>query len=103
MCTKISYDAVSILIPFAGDDGGGICGIWRNLKWELFKRKDVDLLQLTSQSFRVTIKHGGPFFELIKSLDFSPLLSRPTQPHRKSKPESNSSKFNNMWHIFNLT
>jgi hypothetical protein len=54
-CTKLSCDIISLLNPFVGADGAVKSGAWRNLKWEIFKKSDVEVLQQTLETCKLTI------------------------------------------------
>jgi hypothetical protein len=54
-CTKLSCDIISLLNPFVGTDGVARGGTWRNFKWEVFKKSDVEVLQQTLETCKLTI------------------------------------------------
>ena len=54
-CTKLSADIVTVLNPFIGLDGNARGGTRRNLKWEMFKNNDVQVLQQTLETCKLTI------------------------------------------------
>jgi len=54
-CTKLSRDIIVTLNPFVGLDGTVRGGTWRNLKWEMYKKNNVELLQQTLEICKLTI------------------------------------------------
>ncbi|PMD44497.1 hypothetical protein L207DRAFT_579437 [Hyaloscypha variabilis F] len=54
-CTKLSRDIIVTLNPFVGLDGTVRGGTWRNLKWEMYKKNNVEVLQQTLETCKLTI------------------------------------------------
>jgi len=54
-CTKLSCDIIATLNPFVGLDGTVKGGTWKNLKWEMSKKSDVEILQQTLETCKLTI------------------------------------------------
>jgi len=54
-CTKLSRDIIVTLNPFVGLDGTVRGGTWRNLKWEMYKKNNVEILQQTLETCKLTI------------------------------------------------
>jgi hypothetical protein len=54
-CTRLCRDITSILNPFVGFDGEVKGRTWRNLKWEMFNKSDVEVLQKTLETCKLTI------------------------------------------------
>lgn len=51
-CSKLCDDVRMTVSQFIGSDG---TGIWKSIKWEIFKRNDVATLQDTLGTFKLTI------------------------------------------------
>jgi hypothetical protein len=54
-CTKLSCEIMTMLNPFVGAGGTARGGTWRNLKWELFKKNDVEVLRTSLETCKLTI------------------------------------------------
>jgi hypothetical protein len=54
-CTRVCADVILVMRGFVSTGGVVKKGVWKGLQWELFKKRDVEVLRETLGSCKLTI------------------------------------------------